>query len=60
MFYATKGYEYTVKFEIRNKQCEFSLLEKAPNGVQHKTSTYAPYVSNVDGVKVCENKDKFY
>jgi len=60
MFYATKGNEYMVKFDIKNKQCEFSLTEKTPKGVQQKISTYPPYVSNVDGIKVCENKDKLY
>ncbi len=60
LFYATKGNEYIVKFEVKNKQCEFSLLEKTPDGAQHKISTYPAYVSNVDGIKVCENKNNLY
>jgi len=60
MFYATKGNTYTARFEIKNNQCEFSLSEKTPGGAQNKISTYAPYVSNVDGIKVCENKEKLY
>jgi hypothetical protein len=60
LFYATKGNEYIVKFDVQNKQCEFSLLEKTPDGVQHKISTYTAYVSNVDGARVCENKSNLY
>lgn len=60
MFYSTKGNEYTVKFEIKNKQCDFAITEKKPNGTQNKLSTYPAYVSIVDGIKVCENKDKLY
>ena len=60
MFYATKGNEYIIKFEIKNKQCEFSLLEKTPRGSQSRISTYPSYVSAVDGIKVCESKEKLY
>jgi len=60
MFYANKGSDYTVKLEIKNQQCEFSLKEKLPSGVQIKTSTYPAYVSNVDDTKVCQNKSKLY
>lgn len=60
MFYANKDSDYIVKFEIKNQKCEFLLTEKSPKGIQFKTSTYTPYVSNVDGTKVCEDKSRLY
>jgi hypothetical protein len=59
-FYASKGNEYSVKFEMKGKQCEFSLTEKTPSGLSKKISTYPAYLSNIDGKKVCENKDRLY
>ena len=60
MFFAIRGNTYTFKFEIKNNQCEFSLLEKSPNGVQNTINSYPSHVSKVDGVRVCENKYKLY
>jgi hypothetical protein len=59
-FYASKGHEYSVKFEMKGKQCEFSLTEKTPTGILKKINTYPSYLSIVDGKKVCENKDRLY
>lgn len=60
MFYAVKGNEYLIKFEIKNNRCEFSMLEKTPGGEQRIINTYPAHVSNVDGIKVCANKDNLY
>ena len=60
MFYATKGNEYTFTFQVKNTQCVFTLTEKLPSGMQKKIPSYPAHVSSVDGVKVCENKDKLY
>lgn len=60
IFYVTKGNQYILNLETKNKQCEISLIEKTPNGAQSKIKTYPVYVSTVDGIKVCENKDKLY
>ena len=60
LFYASKGNEYIVKFEVKGKQCEFTLTEKTPTGTQRKISTYPSYISVIDGQKVCDNKDKLY
>ncbi len=60
MFYATRGNDYLVKFEIINNQCKFALTEKSPAGIQNKINTYPAHVSNVDGIKVCENKSRLY
>ena len=59
-FYATKGNTYTLNLETKNRQCEISLLETKPSGIQNKIKTYPSYVSIVDTNKVCENKDKLY
>lgn len=60
MFYATRGNVYTLKLETKNNQCEVSLLEKTPRGAQNKINTYPVFVSPVDGIKVCENKENLY
>lgn len=60
MFYATKGNEYSLNLVTKNKQCEISLIEKTPGGTKYKMQTYPAHVSMVDGIKVCENKDRLY
>lgn len=60
IFYATKDNEYAVKVDIQDRQCKFTLTEKAPGGVANNITTYPAFVSNVDANKVCENKDKLY
>ena len=59
-FYATKGNEYTLNLVTSNNQCEVSLLEKTPKGIERKIKTYPSYVSAANSNKVCENKDKLY
>jgi hypothetical protein len=59
-FYVTKGSVYTLNLETKNRQCEISLIEKTPGGAQNKTKTYPAHASMVDGIKVCENKDRLY
>ena len=59
-FYVTKGNIYTLNLETKNKQCEISLMEKTPNGTKNKINTYPAHASRVDGIKVCENKDRLY
>lgn len=59
-FYATKGNEYILNLVTSNNQCEISLTEKTPKGVERKIKTYPSYVSAANGNKVCENKDKLY
>jgi len=59
-FYATKGNEYSLNVVTSNNQCEVSLSEKTPKGVERKIKTYPSYVSPVNNTKVCENKDKLY
>lgn len=59
-FYATQGNEYLLNVDIKNQSCKISLIEKTPNGEQNEMNTYPAYVSEVDSVKVCENKDKLY
>lgn len=60
MFYATKGNEYSLNLVTKNKQCEISLIEKTPGGTKNKIQTYPAHASMVDGIKVCENKDRLY
>lgn len=60
MFYATAGNQYTLNLAIINKQCEITLMEKAPDGTQNKIKTFESFASKVDGVKVCENRDNLY
>ena len=60
MFYAVKGHEYILNIDISNKTCNISLHEITPKGTQIKINTYPVHVSNVDGVRVCENKDNLY
>ncbi len=60
MFYATKGKEYLLNVYMKEQNCKISLIEKSANGEQHEMNTYPAYVSRVDGVAVCENKDKLY
>lgn len=60
MFYAASGNEYTLNIVTKNKQCEISLIEKTPGGIQNKIQTYPAYASIVDGIKVCTNKDRLY
>jgi len=60
IFYANKGNEYFLNLETKNKQCEISLTEKTPNGKQARIKTFPVHVSMVDGIKVCQSKDKLY
>jgi hypothetical protein len=60
IFYAAKGNEYTFNLSTKNNQCEISLTEKTPNGIQKAIKSYPAHVSAVDGKKVCENKDRLY
>ena len=60
MFYATKGKEYLLNVNLKEQSCKISLIEKSANGEQREMNTYPAYVSQVDGVAVCENKDKLY
>jgi hypothetical protein len=60
IFYAKAGNEYTLNLVTKNKQCEISLIEKTPAGNQNKIQTYQAYLSIVDGIKVCTNKDRLY
>lgn len=58
MFYATKGYEYILNIENVNQNCVVSLYEIAPGAAKRKINTYPAHVSKVDGVKVCQSKDR--
>ena len=60
IFYATKGNEYILNLDTKNQQCEISLIEKTPKGTQSKINTYPAHESKVDGIKVCQNKDRLY
>ena len=59
-FYATKGNGYILNLVTSNNQCEVSLTETTPKGVERKIKTYPSYVSAVNAGKVCDNKDKLY
>jgi hypothetical protein len=59
-FYATKGNEYLLNLETKNRQCEISLIEITPKGAKNKIKTYPAFASQVNGIKVCENKDRLY
>ena len=58
MFYASKGYEYILNIENVNQNCVVSLYEIAPGTAKRKINTYPAHVSKVDGVKVCQSKDR--
>ena len=58
MFYATRGYEYIFNIENVNQNCVVSLYEIAPGLAKRKISSYPAHVSKVDGVKVCQSKDR--
>ncbi len=60
IFYATKGNQYTLNLETKNKQCEISMIEKTPSGKQSKINTYQAFVSIEDSAKVCTDKRKLY
>jgi hypothetical protein len=60
IFYAIKGNSYTLKLVPNNNQCEISLIEQNPNGIQKTINTYPAHKSIVNGKTVCLNKDKLY
>jgi len=60
IFYAGRGNQYVLNLDLKNKQCEISLIEKKPDGNTYKIKTYPAHASVVDGIKVCENKNKLY
>jgi len=60
MFYATQGNKYLLNIDMQNQTCKISLKEETPDGNQNEMNTYPAYVSQVDGVSVCEIKDKLY
>jgi hypothetical protein len=60
MFYATKGNEYYLNVDMKVENCKITLLEKSPKDEKRKINTFPAYLSQVDGVTVCENKSKLY
>ena len=58
MFYATRGYEYIFNIENANQNCVVSLYEIAPGLAKRKITSYPAHVSKVDGLKVCQSKDR--
>lgn len=60
IFYAGKGNDYILNIETKSQACVVTLIEKKLNGSQSNINTYPVHASKVDGVRVCENKDKLY
>ena len=60
MFYATLGKEYILNIDMKDQTCHISLIELTLNGQQRKMNTYPAHTSQIDGVKVCENKKNLY
>lgn len=58
LFYAIKGHEYTLNIELIEQNCVVSLFEKPPFTAKQKIKTFPAHASKIDGVKVCENRDK--
>lgn len=60
VFYAVKGNTYTLKLESENNQCDLTLIERNPRGIQKSINTYPAHKSIANGTTVCLNKDKLY
>lgn len=58
IFYAVKGNEYLLNIKAVDQTCDVSLIETSKNGVKNKIKTYPTHASPIDGIKVCENKDR--